>query len=268
MGEPHAPQQPAHTWKGFVIEIATIAVGLLLALALQQTVQAIQDAHEREQIEGRIRAALETDLKIDADNFLRLRQLVAYLVELRNAVSARIEGVAALPQPLLCDPRIATFIIYPGLAPYEAAQNNGTVALLDESRIRLYNRLSFARQIMLSDRDRFIATAVALEGFQSRYTDAEGTMTSNAVTCAVDLRALSKAELIEYRTRIGDMIAATEALRARMDVVDQYVRSLLNGATTEMQLRDESVSARPHGFGVDDTPPDGAPEAGAGSPHR
>ena len=259
MLEPHAPHESIHTWKGFMIHIGAIAVGLLLALTLEQAVAAIHHAHQRHGIESRIHSALEADLRLDVGSFAKFSRLLAYLVELRNAVSARIGGADAPLQPPQRDARVAAFIIFPGLAPYEAAQSSGTVALLDERRIRLYNRLSFARQLMLTVRDRFDATAARLEGFQRRYTDAPGFMTLNAMTSAVDLRRLSNPELIEYRERIGDMIATTEELRARVDLFDLEARSLLNGATSETQMLEESIKARPRGFGIDE-----AAQAGKG----
>jgi hypothetical protein len=250
MLEPHAPGTPIHTWTDFLVHIGAIAVGLLLALGLEQTAELIHHRHLRAEIETRIQAALQADLKIDADNFAQLRRHLAYLAELRNAVTARINGATSPSQPALHDPRIALFVIFPGMAPYEAAQSNGTVALLEENRIRLYNRLSFARQVMLIARDHWFVDAVRLESFQRRFTDSSGFMAMNATTSATDITTLSSTELIEYRERIADLIAATEELRARMDLFDLEARSLLNGAVSETQLLDESLKARPLGFGV------------------
>ncbi len=37
---------PAHTWRDFLIHIATICVGLLIAIGLEQTVEALHRRHE------------------------------------------------------------------------------------------------------------------------------------------------------------------------------------------------------------------------------
>ncbi|HEY4009711.1 MAG TPA: hypothetical protein VGM11_06135 [Acidobacteriaceae bacterium] len=42
----HAPHESTHTWADFFIHIATIAVGLLLAIGLEQTVEAIHHLHQ------------------------------------------------------------------------------------------------------------------------------------------------------------------------------------------------------------------------------
>src|SRR5665213_2284065 len=43
----HAPHQTVHTWKDFLVHISAIAIGLLLALALEKLVEYI---HERRQL--------------------------------------------------------------------------------------------------------------------------------------------------------------------------------------------------------------------------
>jgi hypothetical protein len=47
----HPPHEAAHTWKDFLIHVATICVGLLIAIGLEQTVEAIH--HHREVSEAR-----------------------------------------------------------------------------------------------------------------------------------------------------------------------------------------------------------------------
>ena len=55
----HAPHQTVHTWKDFLIHIAAIAIGLLLALALENLAEYV---HERRQLsEARHELALEVE---------------------------------------------------------------------------------------------------------------------------------------------------------------------------------------------------------------
>ncbi len=42
----HAPHEAVHTWKGFFIHIANIFIGLLIAIALEQTVEFFHHHHE------------------------------------------------------------------------------------------------------------------------------------------------------------------------------------------------------------------------------
>ena len=60
----HPPHEAAHTWKDFFIHVATICVGLLSAVGLEQTVEAIH--HHREVAETReaLRAEISDNRKL------------------------------------------------------------------------------------------------------------------------------------------------------------------------------------------------------------
>jgi hypothetical protein len=61
----HPPHAPTHTWRDFLIHIATIVIGLLIAIGLEQTVEAIH--HHREVSETR--EALEAEIADNRKNF-------------------------------------------------------------------------------------------------------------------------------------------------------------------------------------------------------
>ena len=48
----HAPHGGVHTWKDFWIHLGTIAAGLLIAISLEQGVEALHRLHERHQLEA------------------------------------------------------------------------------------------------------------------------------------------------------------------------------------------------------------------------
>jgi hypothetical protein len=61
----HAPHETVHTWKDFFIHIATIVIGLLIAVGLEQTVEYF---HHRHQV-TEMRKALEVERHINANEF-------------------------------------------------------------------------------------------------------------------------------------------------------------------------------------------------------
>jgi hypothetical protein len=89
-------------------------------------------------------------------------------------------------------------IVAPSLAPYEAAKENGTVAWLPSSRIRIYNRIALTREMELAARDRQIEGLAAVDEFQERFVDSSGNLGFGMSTLAPDLSALSPAALTEY----------------------------------------------------------------------
>ncbi len=42
----HAPHRTVHTWKDFIIHIATITIGLLIAIGLEKTVELFHHRHQ------------------------------------------------------------------------------------------------------------------------------------------------------------------------------------------------------------------------------
>ena len=55
----HPPHTTPHSWRDFFIHIATITVGLLIALSLEQTVLAFHHREQRHQLEHDLRAEAE-----------------------------------------------------------------------------------------------------------------------------------------------------------------------------------------------------------------
>jgi hypothetical protein len=61
----HPPHEAAHTWKDFFIHIATIVIGLCIAVGLEQTVEYI---HHRSELSD-TRKALATERKVNISRF-------------------------------------------------------------------------------------------------------------------------------------------------------------------------------------------------------
>jgi hypothetical protein len=61
----HPPHAPTHTWRDFFIHIATIVIGLLIAVGLEQTVEWL---HRRHQV-AETRHALDIERRINRNRF-------------------------------------------------------------------------------------------------------------------------------------------------------------------------------------------------------
>jgi hypothetical protein len=61
----HAPHEALYTWKGFFIHIATIVIGLLIAIGLEQTVEFF---HHRHQV-AETREALRIERVVNVNRF-------------------------------------------------------------------------------------------------------------------------------------------------------------------------------------------------------
>lgn len=232
----HAPHQLVHTWKDFFIHIATIVVGLLIAVALEQSIEALHHLNQRSKIEDEMHAVLESDVKVDEENFRKLARFRAYLAELRAAVQARLAGQPSPTAPAVDDPRMAILIIYPSLAPYEAAKENGTAALLPTDRLRLFSRISYARDLTGVSRDRWYAGLTALASYRERYVDSAGSLGIGEIARSPELGSLSATELAEYARIVSASIKETDIVGARLKIFDIECRAILGGARNEFDL--------------------------------
>src|ERR1019366_2657757 len=102
MLEVHPSQSAIHSWRDFFIHIATICVGLLIAVVLEQTVEAVHHHHQREKLlvslDHDTRATLQ-DADFAADERLRRMQWNQVRIEQVQAALASHKPLApAAPQ--------------------------------------------------------------------------------------------------------------------------------------------------------------------------
>ncbi len=253
--EPHAPHEAIQTWRGFFIHIATIVVGLIIAVGLEQAVEYFHHRHQRNYLEQQMREVLEDDTKVIAFDAIGLKAFRAYLVELQLAVNARRHALSTPAAPPANDPRSGINIGLPSLAPYEAAKDNGTIALLANQRIRLYNRIALQRSLTLTVSNQWLDDLAAMNAFKKRFDPAaETTGLMGNFQSPVDLASLSAAELTEYQVLVGNLINRTDNLIVRMRVIDAECRAIVDGVRDENEMIEAVVRAMRSGSGQQNLP--------------
>lgn len=245
----HAPHQVVHTWKDFLIHIAAIALGLLMAIGLEQVVEYAHHQHQSEMIEAQMRTVLQSNLETDAGTLNRLSVVRTYLTELQVAISNHLQGQALASARPLDYRRLHIFVILPGLAPFDAAKANGTVAWLPINRIRIYNRVVLARDLVLTIRDRWSLGLMVLEEFQEQFVDSTGTIEGGGVAKAPDLSKLTAAQLEEYLRVVSALIKRNDAFAHRLNILDIEFKLVLDGVPDEEAL----VRAMVREFGSEET---------------
>jgi hypothetical protein len=250
MQEVHAPHRSIHTWKDFLVHIAAIALGLLMALCLEKMVEYVHHRHQSEIIESQMRTVFQSNLETDAATLRKLGVLRSYLIQLQGAISDRLQGQALPSAPPLDHQRLSAFVILPGLAPYDAAKANGTVAWLSVNQIRIYNRVAFARELQSAVRDRWFLGLAALEEFQEQFVDSTGTLEVGGSVRTPDLAKLTPAQLAEYLKVVSALIKRSDALAHRLGLLDFEFKEVLDGVPSEEDL----VRAMNREFGSEETP--------------
>ena len=92
----HPPHEAAHTWKDFFIHVATICVGLLIAIGLEQTVEYIHQRHELQKARIELRDETNENRRIAAMQSAFILQMQAEL----NDDMAQLLAHRATGQPI------------------------------------------------------------------------------------------------------------------------------------------------------------------------
>jgi hypothetical protein len=110
----HAPHEPINTWKGFVLHIATIVIGLLIAVALEQTVEYFHHRHDVREARDALAAEHEENIHRYHDNvrghLLRLanhnndQRVLRYLLAHPGAPEDKLPGVMTFGEITLAEP--------------------------------------------------------------------------------------------------------------------------------------------------------------------
>jgi hypothetical protein len=234
----HPPHAAAHTWKDFFIHIATIVIGLFIAVGLEQIVETIHHRHQRLLLEEQMHDVLASDSQYVAFDMRELRDARAYWVELATAIAARRLGQAPKTEPKAGDPRSAIFIRLPRLTPYEAAKLNGTVALLPLERIRLYGRVETMHEFLATATTSWAHALNEVNAFKKRFNFAADSNGMGGVLGHANLSDLSPTELVEYQALIARLLDSADFLISYLRMFDAECRAILDGARHEDDLLD------------------------------
>jgi hypothetical protein len=126
----HAPHEAAHSWKDFFIHIATIVVGLLIAVGLEQTVEYVHHSHQRHELLEQLDAEHRQILK-DAED------TVANDVLILNWEGDRIEALRGVidqhrPFQMRPFPALSGSANRPDDPVWQAAKASGLTSLLSQ----------------------------------------------------------------------------------------------------------------------------------------
>jgi hypothetical protein len=228
----HPAHHAANTWRDFFIHIATIVVGLLIAVGIEQTVEYFHHRHQLRELREQMHDVLEKNRDSTPHNMEMAARLRASL----QSIQARIAAGSAQPAPAPTIPAVDLFPRVPSIAPYEAAKENGTVALLTSEEIRIYNRLALQRDFLLLDVRDLNESFRDLDSFEERFADSAANRVFAGARPNLDIAKLSSTQREQYAILVANVIKRLDILRERIDLFDREVRAVLNGVRDESEL--------------------------------
>jgi len=201
--EIHPPDHPIFTWKQFFIHMTTVCLGLLIALGLEQGVEALHRHHQRHQLEQDLRAEAIQNLRIAIYNLNGIDNWDSW----QTQQVAELDRAAAEGRSPHYIPTYAHLgYRLPSEAVWTVAQS-GTLNLLPRTEAQQFaHPYSVARfaaddvprlNLLLTERGEILDGASSVS-FQSRLAAGDSTY---------DLSRLSKENLAHFREVTASIVA-------------------------------------------------------------
>ncbi len=130
----HAPHETIRGWKSFFIHIATITIGLLIAIGLEQTVVHIHHLRQLDESRRELKTEAGQNRRQLDTNRAAMQQLSAQLDENMATLRAAQASHAAVGRNLKYEPRYA----WPLDGSWQVARQNGSLGLMPHEEIRHY----------------------------------------------------------------------------------------------------------------------------------
>jgi hypothetical protein len=139
----HPAHHAATTWRDFFIHIATIVLGLCIAVGLEQSVEFF---HHRDQVAlltEQMRTEAQSNLPLIRDSVARLKVQVTYIRSLEDALLAGKPSGDSVDVHGVPPNAGSALYVSPSRATWSAAQSAGLAALLPADRAKLFARLDY-----------------------------------------------------------------------------------------------------------------------------
>jgi hypothetical protein len=232
----HSLRHAPNTWRDFFVHIATISVGLLIAIGLEQTVEYFHRLHERHDLQAELRSE-------GLHNREGIRSALRYLDAVANwdllakqAVqnAANHGDVASEPYPPSFQPGPALMkslrFVVPSASVWTTARTSGTVALLPLNDALVYARLYRFHELVTEMDLEWRKSHTALRGVEARFSD-------NVLLGHPDLRTLNATQLDQLSAALMFRYSATRELENELLAFRDGNEAVLRG------IRDEDTMA-------------------------
>jgi hypothetical protein len=208
----HPPHAPTHTWKDFFIHIATIVVGLFIAVGLEQTVEYFHHEHQLHHFEEALRKESHENLdKTDSDVAL-LREVIRAEETNRASLLAAMASGSHTPVRFVDLPLSASKSGRVWLAPTDAvwsgARDGNLLPSIPEERATNLARLNIVVtslleiQHQLFDQEYRVRASATLRGDVDNLTPEEREILLDAISQFQQIAAHAIYQLQRARTVI------------------------------------------------------------------
>ncbi len=230
--EVHAPHEPLHTWRDFWVHLGTITIGLLIAISLEQSVEALHHLHQRHQLEEDLRAEGERNVEIvqkDQQEFAAMREWELGLrknVDAMRASGGKV-GFSYAANPVPGQPTV------PSDSVWTTAKESMLVVQLPRTEAEMYSRLDLQHKLLQDRIDHWLEVKAEMKEFEDNFDDAEP-------GSEPDLSRMSADELRSYSMLLTKDVAARDDVQFRLNNFLRLDRAVLEGARTEGEMLEKA----------------------------
>ena len=229
----HPPHHAATTKRDFFIHLATIIIGLLIAIGLEQSVEALHRLHERHVLEAALHAECEDNKDRAEANFSAYYDEMEWLLGLHGDIQKMLAAgeranlpyrkLHHRPRPLPDDAAYTGGSVHLTTAVWDTAGADNRLALLPDRMAREYSFLYHIRGERFSQlRDEARENVSRQHAFEARFADA-GTPETPV------LARMSAADLKEYDALVMQSFEAVHDEKFTLLVVYATDNAVLQG---------------------------------------
>jgi hypothetical protein len=238
----HAPHGGVHTWKDFWIHLGTIAAGLLIAISLEQGVEALHRLHERHQLEADLHEEALRNHDSAVTDVEQYDKIIAWLLQLQRGVDdARATGgkakfvYPARPDGIPDSPRYAAYHTLATEA-WTTAKESALVVLLPRDEAEIYARVYLQVDQVQATRDHARELGILQGGYETRFS-------GGTYPPVFDLSRLTPQQLDEYEELLADELEGVRIGISRLRIFAAANDYVLSGGLSQDELRKAILKA-------------------------
>lgn len=235
--EVHPPDHPIFTWKQFLIHMATVCLGLLIALGLEQGVEALHRHHERHQLEADLRTEGIRNLH-NAIVTLDFTDWMARWQSQQERELDRAAGQGRMPEYVPAPPQQPPHFSRPSDAVWTVAQTSSALELLPRSEAERFAHHYFDVQMVTEQLEQLNEVQQErLEILDAAAVDSRRGQLALNMNSSYDLSRLNGAELKKFREVTAKLIVAARSEAAYTLTMYALTWGTLNGYSDDENVR-------------------------------
>jgi hypothetical protein len=232
--EVHPPHHPLHSWKDFWIHLGTITAGLLIAIGLEQSLEALHRLHQRHVLEHDLHAEAERNEQILIRDIDVLQHKSAYFVALRSNIDALRQGSSSaslpqLPRPSGGDPFL------PSAGAWASARDSSQLALLPREQASIYEELYSQRDFLQQTVFDWFRASDELDSFISNTQAIDATN-------HLDPAQLTSAQQDEYSSLLSKQITNVDSMIGDLHFYEAENSAVIHGVSDVDELHQQVLS--------------------------